>query len=136
MFPYIKEGLTDLRGRCSALVSIATPTDRRVRSRVRRSARQLRRRGRLLADAQAAVLTAALATLDGDDARALACWTEAEQGFASAGMRAHRAAVCVRLAARLDAPVAERFAVLARSYFDEEGIEQPERIVELLAPAQ
>lgn len=134
-FPYLMEGLHDLRGRSFARVAIGRPGERRARRMVRRSARLLRRRGRGVGEAQAAVLSAALASLDGDLARTLHCWQEAERAFARVGMRAHRAAVCMRLGTQLEEEAAARYLGIGRSYFMDEGIERPERIVERLAPA-
>jgi hypothetical protein len=115
----------DLHARSFAVLAVRTG-DRRAARKARAGARRLSRSKHPMSKARAEVIKAALHTIAGELERARACWQAALPQFEACGMRAHQAALCLRLGE----------PARAADYCAAEGIREPERLLQLLAPAR
>jgi tetratricopeptide (TPR) repeat protein len=125
------DDLLDLHARSFALLALHGG-DARARRRARASARGLARVNHPTSKARAAVVRAALAETR---ERSAEHWRVALHHFDACGMRGHRAAVGIRLARIGKGEAAERLRSEAEAYFVAEGIREPERLIDVLAPA-
>lgn len=116
----------ELRARSCVQVALRGGDTQRLLNRVRRDIQRLRKSHKPQVGAQRLVLEAAVHSCEGDRAEAEARWREAAERFEALAMAAHLAAVRVRLGQR----------ELAQVYFDEQGIREPQRLVDALAPGK
>ena len=122
----------ELRARSRVQLAIAGIDTTRSLQLVRHDLVRLRKSHKPQVAPQAAVLEAALCSHSGDQAGAEQHWREAAALMKSRAMAAHLAAVHMRLASRGDVEAGR----LAAHYFDEQGIADPTRLVDALAPAR
>jgi hypothetical protein len=131
----IREEMYDLHARSFAVLAVRTG-DRRAARKARVGARRLRGSKHPMSKARAELIIAALHTMSGELERARACWEAALPQFEACGMRAHQAALCLRLAECTQGEEASRLRARAADYCAAEGIREPERLLQLLAPAR
>jgi tetratricopeptide (TPR) repeat protein len=131
----IREEMFDLHARSFAALAVHA-NDHRAARKARATARLLRRSKHPMSKARAEVIAAALHTMSGELDRAQACWRAALQGFQGCGMRAHQAAVRLRLAEVAQGEEAATLRADAAAYCASEGISEPERLLRVLAPAR
>ncbi len=122
----------ELRGRSRVRAALEGVDTERSLELVRRDLAHLRRSHKPQIAAQALVLAAALHCCTGDRSTAESCWRDAATRFDTLGMAAHLAAVRVRLSNLGDAQA----GVLAQAYFTEQGLAEPMRLVDALAPGR
>jgi hypothetical protein len=109
---------------------------RRYLRKAGRAAEYLRRQGNPVLLAQAAVIEAAVASARGDRELARLRWQEAASLFRANQMDGYLAAVETRLAALGDGEEAEAMGARAQSWFEREQVADPQRFVQLVAPAK
>jgi hypothetical protein len=126
-----RDDLLDLHARSFALLGIQAD-DAHARRRARSSARRLARVAHPTSKGRAAVVHAALTERR---EQAEVHWQVALHHFAASGMRAHHAAVSIRLAGIREGDEAIRLRADAEAYFDAESIREPQRMVDVVAPA-
>ncbi|MFO7566000.1 MAG: protein kinase [Enhygromyxa sp.] len=131
----IREEIYDLHAR--AFVSLAVHEgDRRAAREARAGARRLRRSEHPVSRARAELICAALHTMAGEHDRASGCWEAALPLFEECGMRAHQAALWLRLAEGASGAEAEALRGRAAEYCAAEGVRDPERLTRVLAPGR
>ncbi len=131
----IREEMFDLYARSFASLAIHT-NDRAAASEARAMARRLRRSAHPMSRARAEVIEAGLYSMAGEHERAGAYWQAALPLFEGCGMRAHQAAVRLRLASVSSGDEAARLRASAEAYCADEGILDLERLGRVLAPAR
>jgi hypothetical protein len=131
----IREEMFDLHARSFAALAVHT-NDRGAARKARVGARALRRSKHPMSKARAEVIAAALHTMSGEHERARACWQAALPLFEACGMRAHQAALRLRLAEVSQGDEAATLRANAATYCASEGVAEPERLARVLAPAR
>jgi hypothetical protein len=131
----IREEMFDLHARSFAALAVHG-NDGRAARKARAGARLLRRSKHPMSNARAEVIEAALHTMSGELDRAGACWRAALPLFEACGMRAHQAAMWLRLAELAPADEAVTLRANAAAYCAGEGIAEPQRLLRVLAPAR
>jgi tRNA A-37 threonylcarbamoyl transferase component Bud32/tetratricopeptide (TPR) repeat protein len=131
----IREEMFDLHARSFAALAVHA-NDRRAARKARAGARLLRRSKHPMSKARAEVIEAALHTMSGELDRAGACWRAALPLFEACGMRAHQAAMWLRLAELAPADEAVTLRANAAAYCAGEGVAEPQRLLRVLAPAR
>jgi hypothetical protein len=131
----IREEMIDLHARSFAALAVHA-NDRPAARKARASARLLRRSKHPMSNARAEVITAALHTVSGELDRARACWLAALPLFQACGMRAHEAALRLRLAELTRGEEAAALRAQAAAYCAEQGVGDPDRLMRVLAPAR
>ena len=126
-----RDDLLDLHARSFALLAIHTD-DRRAAGLARASARKLARSAHPTSKGRAAVVVAGLSQGPEPADR---LWRAARSHFAASNMRAHHAAVALRLARICGDDEAKQLRAEAEAYFASEGVAEPERLLEILVPA-
>ena len=99
-----------------------------------RDARRLDAEGAIWARAQASLARAGIASVRRDPGAALQHLTAAEAAFAEAGMAHYHAAAGWRRGALLGGEAGEALRSRARAWMDEQGIRNPKRLMDTLAP--
>jgi len=122
----------ELRGRSRVSAALGGHDVERSLQLVRHDLTKMRRGHKPQVAAQALAIEAALHCCERDKAAAEARWREAAAAFEALAMQGHLAAVRTRLAELGD----EQAGELARAYFAEQGIDEPARLVDALAPGQ
>jgi len=122
----------ELRGRSRVQAALAGVETERSLALIRRDLARLRRSHKPQIGAQALVIAAGLHACMNEPAKAEASWREAAARFETLGMAAHLAAVRMRLGGIGDAEA----GALAQAYFDAQGIAEPSRLVDALAPGR
>ena len=116
----------ELSARGRVQVALRGTDTQRMLARVRRDLARLRKSHKPQVAAQRLMIEAAVHSCEGDRAQAEARWREAAERFEKLAMAAHLAAVRVRLGQREQ----------AQAYFDAQGIKEPRRLVDALAPGR
>ncbi|HVH97201.1 MAG TPA: protein kinase [Enhygromyxa sp.] len=130
----IREEMYDLHARAFAALAVHGGDRRAVRI-ARASARRLARSKHPMSRARAEVILAALHTIADKHDRARDRGQAALPQFEACGMRAHQAALCLRLAERAPEREATTLRERAAEYCAAEGIRDPQRLLQLLTPA-
>jgi tetratricopeptide (TPR) repeat protein len=130
----IREEMLDLHARSFAALAVHG-NDRRAARKARGSASALRRSKHPMSNARALVIDAALHAMAGELDRARACWHAALPLFEACGMRAHQAAIWLRLAEHGSSDEAATLRSKAEAYCSEEHIAEPERFLQVVTPA-
>src|SRR5690606_34262333 len=125
----------DLHARAFASLAVQAG-DRRAAREARAGVRRLRRSKHPMSRARAEVIAAALHTMAGEYDRARGCWQAALPLFEECGMRAHQAALWLRLADGAPAEQAEPLRARAAEYCEVENVREPERLTRVLVPAR
>jgi hypothetical protein len=116
----------ELRARSRVQAAIAGIDTARSLAKIRRDLPRLRKSHKPQVGAQRFLIEAAVHSCEGDRAQAEARWREAAERLEKLSMAAHLAAVQVRLGQ----------SELAQVYFDAQGIVDPQRLVDALAPGK
>jgi hypothetical protein len=116
----------ELHARSRVQAALAGIDTARTLAKVRRDLPRLRKSHKPQVGAQRLLLEAAVHSCEGDRALAEARWKEAAERLDKLSMAAHLAAVQVRLGQRDQAQI----------YFDAQGIADPQRLVDALAPGK
>ncbi|MFO7561044.1 MAG: protein kinase [Enhygromyxa sp.] len=132
--PVVKRFVDQLIGRCWTVAALRNPSNLELQARVRKVCRRLRRTKIALYVGEAALFEAALISLGKGEAEVRLRWREAEQLFDRAGIDGQLAAVRWQLARVTDGHEARSFARSAGRYFDRNGVSDPARFAEMLAP--
>jgi hypothetical protein len=116
----------ELRARSRIQAALAGIDTSRSLAKVRRDLPRLQKSHKPQVGAQRFLIEAAVHSCEGDRAQAEARWREAAERLDKLSMAAHLAAVQVRLGQ----------SEQARVYFDAQGITDPQRLVDALAPGK
>jgi eukaryotic-like serine/threonine-protein kinase len=120
----------ELRGRSRVRAALEGIDTQRSIDLVRHDLARLRKSHKPQVASQAIAIEAALHSCLGDQQLAEAAWRAAAARFESMSMAAHLASVRMRLAGLGDQQAGDQ----ARAYFEAEGITEPGRLVDTLAP--
>ncbi|NVB42422.1 protein kinase [Pseudenhygromyxa sp. WMMC2535] len=132
--PVVKRFVEQLTARCLALAAMRRPTDTQLQTRLRKISKTMRKSKISLYVGEAVLADAALCSLARDVSGARKHWRVAELLFDEHGIQCHLAATRWQLAQVTEGEESERFAKQARTYFELNGINQPEVVAGLLAP--
>jgi hypothetical protein len=122
----------ELRGRSRVRAALEGIDTQRSIELVRHDLARLRRSHKPQVASQAIAIEAALHSCLGDQRLAEAAWRAAAARFEAMSMAAHLASVRMRLAGLGDQQAGDQ----ARAYFEAEGITEPSRLVDALAPGR
>ncbi|MCU1276745.1 MAG: ATPase/protein kinase family protein, partial [bacterium] len=126
----------DLRGRAAvaAAAQASPPLCKALKTEARRAADKLDKERAAWCKPHAAVIRAALAHLDGDDAAAIALLQRAADGYDEAEMRMHAAAVRGRRGALVGGEAGRADREAADAWMRAQAVANPDKLMRVLAP--
>jgi tetratricopeptide (TPR) repeat protein len=135
-FRAVNELVQSIRARCLISQLLDAPANRELFGQAQKAARPHRRTRDPIRVGEALTYQAALHSLGGEREAARQCWRKAIQWCERHDLRAHLAAVRLRLARVTRGREASELETLGLAYLNEQGITRREHFVDILAPAR